>query len=548
VAVRRKPLLRRVANWAVRQLSGWADPDQWLLDAAGGGKSAAGVTVTESSSLRVAAVFACVRVLAESIASLPLPVYRRLPGDGKERAPEHPLYTLLHDQPNPEMSSFEFREFMMFNLSLWGNAYAEIEFDRAERVRALWPLRAARMQVRRPRPGEPLEYEYLLSDGRRVKLPPWRVLHIRGLSGDGVVGYSPIRCAREAVALALATQEFGARFFSGGAQLGGFLEHPGNLSENARENLEASFERKYQGLKNAHRWAVLEEGMKATPVGIPPEDAQYLETRKFQIGEVARIFRVPPHLIGDLDRATYSNIEHQSLEFVIHTIRPWAARWEQAIWCQLLWPNERREYFAEFLLQGLLRGDIQSRYQAYAIGRQWGWLSADDIRKLENLNPLSDGRGSIYLQPLNMVEAGAPPDRPADGTRGAVVNPTELRALRSAGSRQRLARAHRRPTAPRRGDLRGLARGVLRIGSPGFHGDPDVARRADLHGGTAAGGCRGDRGAGGDDSRAGDICPGIRGSPGGPADRVIGGPAAGGAAPGRRRGSRCPRGGAGPNR
>ncbi|MBT9176892.1 MAG: hypothetical protein DDT20_01217 [Firmicutes bacterium] len=345
------------------------------------------------------------RILAETVASLPLPVYRRVVGGGKERAQDHYLYPLLHDQPNPEMTSFEFRETTMGYLALWGNAYAEIERDNAGRVQALWLLRPDRMRVTRDTQG--LRYEYSLPDGQSVILRQQNVMHIRGLSGDGIIGYSPIRMAREAIGLALATEEYGARFFGQGSTPSGVLEYPGKLSEEAVKGLRRSWEDLHSGLSGAHRVAILQEGLKWSQVGIPPEDAQFLACREFQTTEIARIFRVPPYLLQDYSRATFSNVEHTAISFVVHTVRPWLVRWEQAFKRDLFSVAERETYFAEFLVDGLLRGDIDSRYRAYATARQWGWMSADDIRGLENQNPLPDGQGKIYMVPLNMVPASA---------------------------------------------------------------------------------------------------------------------------------------------
>lgn len=381
-----------------------ANPEKWLIDwFSGGGKAASGVTVNETTALNATAVFSAVDILSRTLASLPLPVYHRLQGGGKERATDHPLYVLLHDLPNPEMTSFELRQALMGHLALWGNAFAEIERDNGGRVIGLWPLRPDRMQVRRDERG--LRYEYSLSSGSGVVLRQRNVMHIRGLSSDGIVGYSPIRLAREAIGLSLATEEFGARFFGNGSRPGGVLQHPGKLSEDASKRLKKSWEEMHQGLTQAHRVAILEEGMTWQQVGIPPEDAQFLETRKFQVTEIARIFHVPPHMLADLERSTFSNIEHQGIEFVVHTMRPWLVCWEQAIKRDLFLSAERNTYFAEFLVDGLLRGDTKSRYEAYAVGRQNGWLSADDIRELENMNPLPDGQGKIYLVNGNMVPA-----------------------------------------------------------------------------------------------------------------------------------------------
>ena len=369
----------------------------------GGISSATGRTVTPESALQLSAVYACVRILAETVASLPLRVYRRRPDGGKEPAPGHPLYHVLHDAGNPEMTAFELRETMMGHLVLRGNSYAEIERNGyTGDPAALWPLRPDRMTVKRP--AQRLVYEYELPDGTPKVFQASQILHVRGLSSNGIVGMSPIAVAREAIGLGLAAEEFGARFFGNGARPGVVLEHPGELSDAAYERLKGSWNEQHQGLTNAQRLAILEEGMKVSVIGVPPNDAQFLETRKFQVVEIARLFRVPPHMIGDLDRATFSNIEQQSIEFVTHTIRPWTERLEQRYDLSLLDEAERAEYFVEHLLDGLLRGDITSRYQSYATGRQWGWLSVNDIRALENMNPVEGGEE--YLVPMNMAPAG----------------------------------------------------------------------------------------------------------------------------------------------
>lgn len=437
-------------GFLVRTFESRFHPSQEPLDRIVGLSSwttATGVEVTPETALQSTAVFACVRVLAETVASLPLPVYRRLPNGGKERAKDYYLYPILHDLPNPEMTSFELRETMMGHLGTWGNAYAEIDLQRGRgRAKELWPLRPDKMRVRR-RNGR-LQYVYKLPDnvgGRTVVLPAERILHIRGFGFDGLVGYSPIHLARQAIGLSIATEEFGARFFGNNAIPGGVLEHPGELSDPAHKRLKESWEERHTGLERSHRIAILEEGMQFHDIGIPPEDSQFLETRKFQVIEIARLYRVPPHMIMDLERSTFSNIEHQSIEFVVHTIRPWLVRWEQAIRRDVQLPEERKEYFAEFLVDGLLRGDIKSRYEAYAIGRQNGWLSANDVREFENQNPINGG--NVYLIPLNMIPAGQAGDMPR--SRDADLEQRqrqdaqmELRSLRAATIRHRLAGAH----------------------------------------------------------------------------------------------------------
>lgn len=366
-----------------------------LLD---GPTTATGRSVSASTAMKASAVFACVRVRAETVASLPWVVYRRLSGGGKERDPSHPLYELLHDQPNPEQTAIEFRENLIGHLDLWGNAYAEIDWDARGRVRALYPLRPDRV-TEEERDGQ-VYYVVTLPDGERKGLPAWRVWHTRGFMGQSVIAN-----ARESIGLALAGEEYGARFFGNDSRPGGVLKSPKVLTKEAAKNLKESWEAAHSGLSNRHRVAVLEEGVEWQQIGIAPEDAQYLELRQFQVVDIARFFRVPPHKIASLERATFSNIEHQSIEFVVDCIRPICVRLEQSARRCLLTTEERPTWIAEHVIDGLLRGDTASRYQAYAIGRQWGWLSADDIRELENQNPLPDGQGQSYLVPMNMTPA-----------------------------------------------------------------------------------------------------------------------------------------------
>lgn len=372
----------------------------------GGAATASGVNVTAETAMRVTAVLACVRVLSETLASLPLKVYRVLPDGGKEADRNHPLWALLHDQPNRWQTSFEFREMMVGHIALRGNAYAQIVSTGGRGVAELIPLHPDRV---RPfwAPDGTRAYEYRPDVGGRKILLQGEVLHIPGLGFDGLQGLDPISYAREALGLAIATEAFGARFFANDARPGVYLQHPTLVSEAAAARLKKSWEARHQGSANAHRVAVLEEGMTVAEIGVDPDHAQFLETRRFQIAEIARMFRIPPHMIGDLEKATFSNIEQQSLEFVMHTIRPWAVRMEQPIRRDLLTDAEKRTHVVEFDVNGLLRGDIKSRYEAFATARNWGWLSVNDIRRLENLNPID--QGDIYLQPLNMVEAGAIP-------------------------------------------------------------------------------------------------------------------------------------------
>ena len=373
------------------------------------GGTTAGKTVNERTAMQTTAVYACVRILAEAIAGLPLHVYRYRSDGGKERIPFHPLYHLLHDEPNPEMTSFVFRETLMGHLLLWGNAYAQVVRNGRGQAIALYPLLPSKMDVSRASNGE-LVYKYyrdvdesgINPKGGYVTLRKDEVLHIPGLGFDGLIGYSPIAMAKNAIGMSLATEEYGATFFANGANPGGVLEHPGVIKDIQR--VKDSWNSAYQGSGNAHKVAVLEEGMKFQAIGIPPEQAQFLETRKFQINEIARIFRVPPHMIGDLEKSSFSNIEQQSLEFVKYTLDPWVVRWEQALQQSLILPSEKLSLFIKFNVDGLLRGDYQSRMNGYSVGRQNGWMSANDIRELENMNriPAEEG-GDLYLVNGNML-------------------------------------------------------------------------------------------------------------------------------------------------
>lgn len=371
------------------------------------GPTSAGRTVTERSAMQMTAVYSCVRILAEAIAGLPLHVYTTEPDGSKVKATDHSLYRLLHDEPNPEMTSFVFRETLMTHLLLWGNAYAQVIRNGLGEVIGLYPLMPNRMTVGRDDAGR-LYYEYQTTSDEpqgewtRIRLAPSDVLHIPGLGFDGLVGYSPIAMAKNAIGMAMATEDYGASFFANGAAPGGVLEHPGTIRDPSR--VRESWNATFGGARNGNKVAVLEEGMKYTPISVSPEQAQFLETRKFQINEIARIFRIPPHMVGDLDKSSFSNIEQQSLEFVKYTLDPWVIRWEQAITKTLLTAREKPTVFVKFNVEGLLRGDYVSRMNGYAVARQNGWMSANDIRALENLDRINerDG-GDVYLVNGNML-------------------------------------------------------------------------------------------------------------------------------------------------
>ena len=383
------------------------------------GLSTSGKVVNEKNSMEISAVYACVRVLSETIASLPVDIYTKGEKGEKIKATGHPLHKVVHEEPNPEMTWFNFCEAMMTHLLLWGNAYAQKILNNKGDVIALYPLMPDRMKVDRDEKGQ-LYYEFQRSDAdastsnkerklTTIKFRPEQIFHIPGLSFDGLVGYSPIGMAKNTLGISQACEEYGAKFFKNGAQPGGVLEHPGVLEDS--EKVRESWNRAFAGSSNAGKIAVLEEGMHYKPISLSPEQTQFLQTRQYQIDEIARIFRVPPHLIGDLTHATFSNIEQQSMEFVKYTLDPWLTRWEQAMRRSLLPDADKEKYYFKFNVDGLLRGDYASRMAGYSTARQNGWMSTNDIRRLEDMDllPAEEG-GDLYLVNGNMAklkDAGA---------------------------------------------------------------------------------------------------------------------------------------------
>ena len=366
------------------------------------GMSDAGTPVNETTSMRVGAFFASVRVLTESIASLPLEVYQRLPDGGKERTESHRLYSLLHNQPNSWQTSFEFREMLSYHIIMRGNGYAYKSRNGRGEVMELIPIHPDQVRVEQDQRYR-LVYTFTPTDKTRVPITLTQsdVLHIRGLALDGYTGVSLLTWGREVIGGALGQQQHGNKLWKNGANPGVALKHPGQLSEPAYKRLKESWEDRYAGASNAAKTVIVEEGMTIERLSMNNDDAQFLESRKFSRSEIAGITRVPPHMIGDLERATFSNIEHQDLAFVKHTLRPWLVRWEQAMARDLF---KGTGLFPEFNIDGLARGDLKSRYEAYAIGRNWGWFSVNDIRAKENMNPIEDG--DEYLRPLNMQPVG----------------------------------------------------------------------------------------------------------------------------------------------
>lgn len=379
-----------------------------VADDIGGGVTSSGIPVTPRRSLRIIAVYACVRVLAEAVASLPFPIYSR---DQRSRVTmrDDPRWRLLNEQPNPEMTAFELWETIVGHLLLWGEAFCYRELDGAGETVALWPLLPNQTRVVRAPSGARTFQTYLPGFGP-APLADEEVLYVRAF-GTGETPLSPIMLAREALGVSIAAEQYGGRFFANDARPGGLIEVAGSMDDDAFREFKARWQSGHQGLKRSHLVGVLTNGATWKDVGLPPGDAQFIETRKFGVREIARLFRVPPHMIGDLEgTVTHASIEQQAIDFVVHSLRPWLVRIEQAVKRSLFsGPRDVAAHlYPEFKVDGLMRGDLLSRFQAYAIGRQNGWLSSNDILELEN-RPGLGADGDIYLQPLNLAPVGSDP-------------------------------------------------------------------------------------------------------------------------------------------
>lgn len=383
-----------------------ATPEKWLVDWFGGPTSATGLAVSVDTAKRLTAVTAALRIISETQAMIPLFVYRRLIR-GKERFADHPLYRILHNQANPWQTAFEFKRMMTWHAAAGGVAYARIVTGADGTITGLVPMLPSRTRPLVLEDGR-IAYEYRLQNGQIKVYLFEEVFKLLAFSEDGVTSKSLIDTCQEAVGVGLAAEEYAARYYRNSGTPAGVLIHPRTLSSEAKERLRSDWRRLYEGPENVGRTAILQEDMKYQAIGVSQKDAQFLESRKFQVTEIARMFRIPPHMLADLERATFTNIEHQGLEFVTYTMAMWLVLWEQSVWRDLLTETEQESLFAEHLVDSLLRGDTSSRYSAYAVGRQWGWLSANDIRERENMNPIPEG--DDYLQPLNMVPAGADPE------------------------------------------------------------------------------------------------------------------------------------------
>tara|TARA_R110002020_G_scaffold273792_1_gene488954 strand:+ start:2038 stop:3552 length:1515 start_codon:yes stop_codon:yes gene_type:complete len=422
-----------------------ATPTTWLFNSLTGGTTPAGISVNATTALNYSAVYAAVRLISESVASLPLHTYERLP-DGKRRTREHDVAKLLAISPNRRMTSFTFRETIMGHVLTWGNGYAEIVRDGSGNPVELLPITPDRMRVEQDSDGT---VRYIVDEN--ITLMADDVFHIAGLGFDGLIGYSPITLAKNCIGLGLAAERFGSSFFSNSARPAGVLSHPNRLSQEAAGRLKDTWQQTYGGSSNVGKTAILEEGMAWQNIGVSNNDAEFLATRKFQITEVARWYNVPPHKIGDLDKATFSNIEHQAIEYVTYTLRPWLVRFETEVSRKLFRNDE--PLFSEFQVDGLLRGDTKTRYDSYKIAKETGWLSVNEIRALENLNPV-DG-GDAFTQPMNMDTVGSDEPDPTE------VEQDEGRAWARPLLEDALARAKRlqlnaeRNALKRKGDYYG---------------------------------------------------------------------------------------------
>jgi len=356
------------------------------LDAFEGRETSSGIHITETVALGIPAVYACIRVLTEAIASLPLITYERLENGDRERARGFSLFPLLHDVPNPLMTSFELRELLVGHLCLRGNAYCFIERNDGE-VMALWPLHPDKVTVELS--GRELIYKHQ-NDGTEKVYPMGDILHIRGLSSDGIIGYSPLTLLRDTFGYSKAVQEYSSSYFRNDASPGGILTTAATLSTQSQANLKKSWTEGHTGKGKHHRVAILDNDLKWQSIGVSPQDSQLIESQKFSVVEIARVFRVPLNLVMDYERSTYSNVTEQNRSFLTHTLQPWLTRIEQAMGKSLLTETEKEKYFIEHLTQGFLRADTKTRFESYKVAIDAGFLTIDEVRQLENMNTIPE--------------------------------------------------------------------------------------------------------------------------------------------------------------
>lgn len=377
---------------------------RWISSISGK-SSSAGIFVNRDSAFAQSAVQACVTLLAESVAQLPCELYRRGNNGQRERATDHPLYDIIHNQPNKKDTIFEFNEQKQGYLGIDGNSYSIIERDGKGYVTELIPVKPNKIQVLKGPDGLPY---YNLIDHNEI-IPMHMMHHVKAFSFDGYIGVSPLQTNADVIGLGIAVDQHAAQVFANGTTMSGVIERPSDVKAiESQEKVDAilnKWREKHSGVRNAFSVALLQEGMTYKQLAMDNEKAQLLQSRQYGVIEVCRLYKVPPHMIQSLDKATFSNIEHQGLQFVIYTLLPWLKRHESAMMRDLLLPSERKDLYIEFNVSGLLRGDQKARYESYAIGRQWGWLSVNDIRRMENLTPIEGG--DSYLTPLNMIDTSS---------------------------------------------------------------------------------------------------------------------------------------------
>jgi HK97 family phage portal protein len=427
--------------------------DPALAELLGAPEVTAGVAVDEFTALTFAPVWAAVHVISEPVGFLPFPVFQRLSPRGKKRVPDHPVYQLLQERTNPDMSPQDFRETLTTHVLIWGNGYARIERDSRGEPIALWPRRPNQMTIER-RADRSLLYTYQFTGGGKELSTAADMIHVHGLGFDGIVGYSVIGMARESLGLGMATERFGSSFFGSGARQSGIFQYPGEVTDEMMNNLERSIIEKRTGERSFNKPWVIEEGATWTPTSIPPDDAQFLQTRKFQVDEVARWFHVQPHLIASMDRAIRANIESEGIDFVRYTLHRWMKAWEHEVNFKLLGGGGDREFFAEFVIDGLLRGDSAARNASHIAGRQWGWKSANDVLEDENENPIGP-QGDQYIVPLNMIPAGESSTPRLDSSPGSDERTAVSRETRTEKLETRVSARQGRAVQQRLGIARG---------------------------------------------------------------------------------------------
>lgn len=398
------------AGAQVETRSTLSNPEQWFIDWAtgGAGNNSAGVAVTENTALTVSAVYACCALRAKTIASLHLGLYETLGNGDVREVTDAPEYYTICDEPSDLYSSYTWRSTSEYHQSLLGNSYSKISFDKNGRVR--------RLTLIDPQHVTPFFYNDRLwydvthnHTGRRETLAASEVLHIKNMSSDGLVGKSQLTVARQTIGQAIAAEKLAATLYKNGGLIKGVLEHPGKLKADQIAELRGSIRSIIQDYENTSGIAVLQDGMKFSPISMTPKDAEWIASHSLSVRDIARFYGIPPHMIGDLERATFSNIEQQSIEFVQHVVRPQVKNWEAELNRRILRPSDRGRFFFRFNLDSLLRGDTAARATFYTQMFQIGALSPDDIRRSENLNAIPDGLGGDYYRPMNMIELGAEP-------------------------------------------------------------------------------------------------------------------------------------------